>query len=180
MFQPGPSRFPQLPGSADTHHGYGRPPVAVSDPARLVFVTRGVDILGHSRNAMAREIHSHAGDLDQAACKAARRDLASGRRHLARSGVLPWCAWRDGQLPERWWHDEAFKTAIAVWRERAVRHPVTPPEHPIRQAVRQLTPSRADLEAAIYETPLPRVVLERRLAEIERHPWQPPADDRLS
>ena len=51
----------------------------------------------------------------EAARQSVYRDLKEGRKLLAQLGGLPWAAFPDGKLTDRWWQTEGFAAALEVW-----------------------------------------------------------------
>lgn len=47
------------------------------------------------------------------------RDRQEGRSVAARLGGLPWAAFPNGRLPERWWQAEEFAAALGQWHWHA-------------------------------------------------------------
>lgn len=51
----------------------------------------------------------------EAARQSAYRDRREGRKLLRELGGLPWAAFPNGKLTDRWWQSEEFAAALDVW-----------------------------------------------------------------
>jgi hypothetical protein len=54
-----------------------------------------------------------------ASLRSVQRLARNGRKVLASAGGLPWAAFENGTLPDRWWCHDAFAAALVTWQGHA-------------------------------------------------------------
>jgi hypothetical protein len=107
--------LPTLDRVPPEHHGYGRPRNRETKSELLreaawlyAFGERG------SYADKARQL-----GLDPKGWRTVKSWVRQAEALLHEEGVLPWAAFPTGSLPERWWEDDAFTTALLRWRANA-------------------------------------------------------------
>jgi hypothetical protein len=111
----GPLQLPTFDIAPPLRAGRTRPLIRDSDPLRAVEFENVAwlsDVGGMTLKAIARQRTQTDGDRQRVD---ARRDRDYGRARLRELGVLPWAAFDEVDLPERWWREPPFWERFVLW-----------------------------------------------------------------
>ncbi len=92
----------------------GRPANQPSVVLARLAVVIARDLQGRTPKAVASERETPRDDPANAR-QNAYRDWREGQKLLGRLGGLPWAAFPNGKLTDRWWQSEEFAAALDVW-----------------------------------------------------------------